>query len=213
MSILNIGLQNCALERTAGSEEEEKLLKSCGSMDDIRKKAIEHPNLEQFWHTSIEQCRSTITQRFSRLCLKSEPIRIFNPVESTEIGSLQRHLHFLFPSLDTERMTKAHTSRCKEYQKYLQDHCRERQYSFQIRKCSDITCCGASRVPREQLHWLPDPVLDTANQGHFRPFQSVFKTETNEQDRPTLSNKKYAAATSVSKRKATTSTVYCRIRY
>ena len=204
MSILNIGLQNCALERTVGSQEDEKLLKSCGCMDDIRKTAVDHPSLKQFWHTSIEQCRRTMTQRFSRLSLKSEPIRIFNPVETTEIDSLQRHLHFLFPSLDTSRMTKAYTSRCKEYQKYLHDHCRERQYSFQIRKCADITCCGASRIPINQLQWLPDPVLDASNPGHFLPFHSVFQTDTTERDRPTLNSKMYSAATSALKRKSTT---------
>jgi hypothetical protein len=100
-------------------------------------------------------------------------------------------------------MTKAFTSRCKEYQKYLHDHCRERQYSFQIKKCGDITCCGASRIPINQLQWLPDPVLDASNPGHFLPFHSIFQTDTTEQDRPTLNSKMYSAATSALKRKST----------
>lgn len=190
MSILNIGLQNCALERTAGCEEDEKLLKPCGGMDDIRKAAQKDPRVKDVWQTSVAQCLSTVANRLSRLSLKSEPVVVVKPTEECEIESLQRHIAFLFPTLDKDKLTKVYTSRNHEYVRFIESHCRERQYSFQIRKCTNVNCCGARQSPEERLHWLPDPMLDPNNGEHFLPFSQVYGTETTERDRPTLNAKK-----------------------
>ena len=58
MAVLNIGLQNCALERVKMSEDIEGLLKRCGSMADIRKAAEKNPGLVQAWSTSIAPVHS-----------------------------------------------------------------------------------------------------------------------------------------------------------
>lgn len=43
MAILNIGLQNCALERDKTAEDMEHLLKRCSSMAEIRKAGEKKP--------------------------------------------------------------------------------------------------------------------------------------------------------------------------
>ena len=52
---------------------------------------------------------------------------------------------------------------------------------LQIRKCNDTSCCLPKQV--ENIHWLPDPVLDDTGD-HYRPFDEVYGTETNDDNRP-----------------------------
>ena len=54
MSVLNLRLQNCALERMAGDEEFEKALKSCSSMEDVRKVAENSDQIKAAWLSSIQ---------------------------------------------------------------------------------------------------------------------------------------------------------------
>ena len=61
--------------------------------------------------------------------------------------------------LNLERLQEVHTSKVETYQKWVQSHCRSRQYTFQIRKCKDENCCLPPRLTEEQMQWLPDPVL------------------------------------------------------
>lgn len=49
MSILNIGLQNCALERSKGDDDTESDIRKCGSMADLRTMAVKKPNLKKKW--------------------------------------------------------------------------------------------------------------------------------------------------------------------
>lgn len=61
MAILNIGLQNCALERNKTAEDMENLLKRCSSMEnllkrcssmaEIRKAGEKNPQLAEAWST------------------------------------------------------------------------------------------------------------------------------------------------------------------
>ena len=56
MSILNLGLQNCSLERESSGDELEKKLRSCSSMQAVRDAAVKQPELKDAWVESIEQC-------------------------------------------------------------------------------------------------------------------------------------------------------------
>ncbi|KAK0155231.1 hypothetical protein N1851_002422 [Merluccius polli] len=53
MATLNIGLQNCALERDKTAEDMEHLLKRCSSMAEIRKAGEKNPQLAEAWSTSV----------------------------------------------------------------------------------------------------------------------------------------------------------------
>ena len=80
MSILNIGLQNCALERAAGDETIEQTIGKCSSMDDIRKLSATTCDLRDAWLASVAPCISAIQGRFTRLSLKDKAIQVCSPV-------------------------------------------------------------------------------------------------------------------------------------
>ena len=182
MSLLNIGLQNCALSRQECAEDIEKLLKNCNSMESIREMTKKHPDVKDHWQTSTESVKQIIENRFRRLSLKDKPVEVLDSLNPAEIDYLTRHLNFLFPELDVTKLVKKHTSKVESYITWVDKHCRQRHYSFQIRKCEDANCCTP---PKKAYQWLPDPVLDD-DQVHYKPFEVVYGTETSEADRPTL---------------------------
>ena len=194
MSILNLGLQNCALERSKSDDDAEVLFKRCGSMADLRAKAVTNTDLKEKWKESLEPVQSCVRNRFLRLKLKDVPFQVMDPVTDGEIDIFQRHLRELFPDLDLSKLQKAHTSKNPQYTEWIEKHCRSRQYSFQIRKCDDPACCLAPFIPRDQLLWLPDPVLQE-NGDHFKAYKEVKGVETTEQDRPSLKKTKPAPVT------------------
>ena len=80
MSLLNVALQNCALQRSASDEETERQLKKCNSMAAIRSLATNKPGLKQKWLESVEPVQSLVRNRFMRLKLKEEPVHAIDPV-------------------------------------------------------------------------------------------------------------------------------------
>ena len=84
MAILNIGLQNCALERAETSVDTEQLLKKCGSMAEIRKSAEHHPELVEAWQSSLKPVQEVISARYQRLKLKGQPFSVSEPVNDAE---------------------------------------------------------------------------------------------------------------------------------
>ena len=138
----------------------------------------------------MRPCIETIEKRFARLSVKEEPIQVAAPTELKQMDELKSHLTKLFPDMDLTKLTKLYTNRSKTYQTWLERHCRQRQYVFQIRKCDDHVCCAPKRCADDTLTWLPDPKLDDTNPGHYLPFEKVYTTETDESDRTTLLTKK-----------------------
>ena len=63
-------------------------------------------------------------------------------------------------------------------------------FSLQMRKCEDTACCSPSSLPRDQLHWLPLPVLDNTGE-HYRPFQECYKSgDPSDGDMPSVLQEK-----------------------
>lgn len=184
MSLLNLGLQNCSLERERLNDDFEHLLKKCGSMADIRAEASKKPELKAAFKESVEPVQSLIRNRFARLKLKEKPVQISDPITDIEIDTLQRHLRELFPELDLTKLVRSHTDKINSYKTWKEAHCRERQYVFQIRKCGNPDCCLPSDLSEENLYWLPDPVL--RDDEHYKTYEEVNGTETSEKDRPTF---------------------------
>ena len=63
MSILNdvnLGRQNCALERQKCDDATESTLKKCGSMKEIRVAASKHPELQHAYTKSMEPVQATV---------------------------------------------------------------------------------------------------------------------------------------------------------
>lgn len=183
MSILNLALQNCSLERCKLDEETEKEFHKCGSMTQLREVAAKKPELRTKWQESIEPVQSTIRNRFLRLKLKDEPFQALDPMKDTDIDVIKRHLRELFPTLDTDKLQKVHTNKIQEYAEWMSRHCRQSHYIFQIKKCQNAECC----IPGESgdIPWLPDPMLDDTGD-HFYQYSVAKTMETTEVDRPSL---------------------------
>ena len=180
MSILSLALQNVALERKESTEEMNKVLKNCNSMAAVRSLAEKTPEVKTAWIESVEQDASLFRNRFLRLKLKYDPVKALDPVSDQE--------RELFPDLNLTKLQKVHTSKVESYQKWIETHCRSRQYTFQIRKCRDVNCCLPPRLTDEKMQWLPDPVLNETKE-HYKSYNEVKGTETNESDRTTLKAK------------------------
>ena len=189
MSILNLGLQNCATERKQLDEETEAEFKKCKSMAKLRSLAAKKPEIKEKWTETVEPVQSLVRNRFLRLSLKGEPVSALDPASDEEIHVLKRHLGELFPQLDTANLRKAHTKKIQVYNEWKKKHCLETMYSFQIRKCADVNCCLPPSLPREKLTWLPDPMLDESGE-HFKSYDVVKNESTSEKDRPSLKLKK-----------------------
>ena len=50
---------------------------------------------------------------------------------------------------------------------------------FQIRKCNEPNCCGP-RLREMEFPFLPDPVLRQDDKEHYKLFNEVLNTETQE---------------------------------
>ena len=136
-----------------------KALKDCGSMSKIRKQAEKTPELKKVWADSVAPLKSIIESCFSHLKLKGQPINVDDPVSEEDINILMRHLLEMFPDLDVTKLQKAHTRKSVSYNMWKEKHCRERKYTFQIRKCNNPDCCSPATLSPEILRWLPDPLL------------------------------------------------------
>lgn len=201
MSVLNLGLQNCSLSRTACDDDIEKIIRKCNGMEDVRKAEIENPGLRDAWSASIQEVQQVIRSRFERLSLKDTRVVTQDPVSDADILSVKVHLEKLFPDLDLNRLQKAVVAKNSIFQNWVERHCRQRMYCFQIRKCTDPACCR--RKPEvQEIKWLPDPVLGV-DKNHYKSFADVYGTETTDCDRPTAVTKSVKVVST--KRTSTTS--------
>ena len=127
-----------------------------------------------------------IEGRFRRLKLKDQQIESTDPASDDDIDLIKRHLRDLFLGLDLTKLLKSTTRKNTPYQDWFKKHCKETQFAFQVRKCGDRLCCLEPRLPAEQLFWLPDPIADENNEGHYKPYSVAKGEETTEADRPSL---------------------------
>ena len=198
MSLLNLGLQNCSLQRSIVPDAEDDI-KKCNSMKELRKKE----GMKEKWEQSINDVKSVIGGRFKRLSLKHRPVELVDPATAQEVDVLQRHLRSDFPLLNLDKLQKVHTNKCASFNKWMKTHSRECLYTTQIMKCEDPECCLPTKLPREMLKWLPTP--ECKDSDHYFSYAEIKGRETTEKDVPSLQNK---AAKKGKKGTATEGTVY-----
>ena len=133
----------------------------------LRTLAESNPDIKTKWNDVVKPVQSLVKDRFLRLSLKDNPFHVEEPVTEECITLPQRH-HELFPGLDVSKLRKDHTKKVEAYQSWLDRHCRQRHYNFQIMQCQDRACCKEP-TPSELLTWLPDPVLQPDGQ-HFKSY-------------------------------------------
>jgi hypothetical protein len=145
MSLLNIALQNCALERPACSDVVEKLIARCNGMQAVREAAASNETMSAEWAASVKTLQDLVASRFQRMSLKEEPIVTMEPVSRANIAEIHQCLTGLFPGIQFDKLSKQYLRCNKEYTDWISRHCRERTYTFQIH--SDVTMHSAA------VHW------------------------------------------------------------
>ena len=137
---------------------------------------------------SCKPCTQLIKYQFSRLQLKGVPFRV--PEEASD-----RDIDELFKSLNLDKSKTPYNCvddlrKRPKLTQYLAHCCRQRTYFFSVKKCGSQNCeiCLPPRSIAqdfERLGHLPDPTPSSDNL-HYKPFQEVFKTETEESAMPSL---------------------------
>ncbi|PKB95198.1 hypothetical protein RhiirA5_475802, partial [Rhizophagus irregularis] len=190
MSILNLGLQGVALKRDQMSPESEVLFDTANTLDDIRTKAQESNKLESELKESIASVQNILNNRTERLSLKEKKFKCNDSANVEAITELFESIHTLDPTLTVDETTQVQIRRHTALIEFIDTHCRIRAYSFQVKKCNNITCsyCKPIRLPPHEfnnLNFLPDPIPSRDNTDHYMPFERVYGTETTEEYRPT----------------------------
>src|ERR1044072_972131 len=106
MSILNLGLQCIGLMRAEMDEEFEEIIKYCNSMEDIRNKAKEEPQLKEQLLNSLYPTIELMENLLKRLELKEESFDTFKAASDEEMTALWNSLLLIDNSLTIEDNSK-----------------------------------------------------------------------------------------------------------
>ena len=191
MSILNIGLNSVGLMRGGADEDVEDLLASRKNMKEIRALGEDKPHVQEAVCERIKPVKELLRNLFQRLTLKEKEFKVFSSCSEEDIVELWEEISKVDDSL-TRTDTSNEKIKDKVFlQNFLANHCVERQYSFQIKKCGNTNCvCGDVRLPPDviaTLSHLPDPVPDGT--GHYKSFNELYGKPTTEEHLPSLIQK------------------------
>lgn len=142
---------------------------------------------------SLQPLKALLESLFLRLKLKQQPFKVFHAASSAEMDSLWSHILNIDGQLSREDTTAKIVPQRPGLKKFLEHCCRERSYSFSIKKCGSTTCSiyAPPRLPAEvfeTLHHLPDPVPDVSGE-HYQEFETLYGTCTTEKYCPSLVEK------------------------
>lgn len=106
MSILNLGLQCIGLMRGKMSEELEKIMKKCNSMEDIRSESNNESQLKEELINSLNPTITLMEEIFERLTLKEQAFQTYKAATDEEIENLWSSLLEVDETLDLDDRTK-----------------------------------------------------------------------------------------------------------
>lgn len=193
-SILNLALQNVALECEEMTPELELKQRRISSLVDARKLATRYPEFKTGLIKSVEPVLKLLESRFAKLKLKEEQFKTNKPASDEDITTFFDMLkNILDNDLDATKLTADVLCKLPKLCEFMDKHCQKRQYSFQIKKCpapvelKDCWYCfhNPSRMPAdEKLYFLPDPTLPSPGSDKYLPFSDVYGKETSDSERP-----------------------------
>ncbi|PKC04797.1 hypothetical protein RhiirA5_421760 [Rhizophagus irregularis] len=194
MSILNLGLQCIGLMRAEMDEEFEEIMKYCNSMDDIRNKAEEEPQLKEQLLNSLQPTLELMENLIKRLELKGEPFGTFKAAFDEEMTTLWNSLLSIDNLLTMEDNSKRSIQNKIKFLEFYNHCCRSRHYFFEIKKCGSLDChiCKPVRCDSEtwlKVHNFPDPIPSLDGK-KYKSFEELYGQETSEEYRPSLKDKK-----------------------
>ncbi|CAC5366714.1 unnamed protein product [Mytilus coruscus] len=189
MSLLNICFQNTALSREESTSDIDQIIKSCNGMSEIRRKSEKVDGLKDKLIESLKPMMTMLENRAKRVQLKGKPFQVFPAADDMDVEQTEARVTLFNPTISVGKYQQTHMTKARGFKEYIEKHCQERHYVFQIRRCSDAECC---LLPSREWQWLPDPILDYTRQ-HYKAFEAVLGTVTTEKDRPSFTNQTIAA--------------------
>lgn len=148
MSLLNLALNGVSLSRVEMSKENEALIKSPSNMKEMRAAAEKNPDVKSVVRDSLQKPVSIINDRFRRLSLKGTQFQILPSVSDEQITGQFRMVHEIDESIKVDETQRANLLKRDKLQTWYKEHCRTRQYSFQVKKC---TAAPPSERHREEI--------------------------------------------------------------
>ena len=196
MACLNLALQNVALEREAIPDETmERRAKSLKSLKQTREASERNSVLKAAITDSVRPVLNLLRERFKRLKYSGNEVLVEDAVPDETIK-------FEFCSLieiledgmvEYKSLESADFEALPGLKRFMEEHCRKRQYTYQIKKCKrdDCTYCTINpvRAPADifnDLHWLPDPQFDNDKS---KLFSEIYGQDTTDANRPSLQQK------------------------
>ena len=191
MSILNLGLNAVGLMRATTDKDVEELLKSRNNLKEIRLLGKDKPFIKEKVKESMQPIKDLLSNVFQRLSLKEKNFKIFHACSEEDMNVLWEEIKKVDSSLEKSDTSKERVQDKVFLQNFLSNHCRVRQYCFQVKKCGNTNCvCGEVRLPSEvfqTLNFLPDPV--PGNDEHYKSFDDLYGKDTTEEYLPSLKEK------------------------
>ncbi|XP_062607328.1 uncharacterized protein LOC134269121 [Saccostrea cucullata] len=192
MSLLNLALQNVSLQRNSMDVNFEYIVKPASSLKKLRDLSERQPNVKTALEESLEPTLSLLKHRFSKLKLHNRNVVVHDAATFEEIKNLSDVLDLFKDTEDSCSVIECNEKNApKKLKDFIDKHCRARQYSFQIKKCTAqcwYCTLNPKRLPGDNpLHWLPDPTKGP--DGTYQSLEDLMDTETTDKDCPGLSLK------------------------
>lgn len=119
MSLLNLAFQNAALSRNECSSDMEQVLRSCGGMADIRKKAETVKDLKTGWIASLQEMITMLEERVKRVELKGKSFSCIPPATDEEVIEFEREVNQIDPIIFMGQYQQQHLKRAERYKQFI----------------------------------------------------------------------------------------------
>ena len=156
------------------------------------------PVVQSAWTNSVLPAKEVVENRFQRLIYSGQQVQVHQSATAQAISQFLQTATRIDSSIDTSNtdLKQKDLINKPQLEKFLETHCKLRQFSFQVKKCGDDICefgvCKPPRLPQEIfncLNWLPDPIHDDDSPGHYKGYHSLKGIETSEDHCPSLQSK------------------------
>ena len=190
MSTLNLALMNIALARKELPQDQERLIHNKKTLTEVREVLVRYPEVNKSLVDSMQQVLCTLSQRFSSMEVKGEPIGITQACSDNDMKQFWEQLFEIQPNLSYENINKKVLSEPVNIhiQQFMASHCSITKYLFQVKKCLSENCLYCTshpvRLPMEhfkQLSFVPLPLLDGEK---YSPFADLYGKDVDESDCP-----------------------------
>ncbi|PFX18443.1 hypothetical protein AWC38_SpisGene17184 [Stylophora pistillata] len=214
MSILNIALCGVSLARDEMDLRNEKLLRRCSNMKEIREKADGDGKLKPAIQSSLKTVTCLFQDRFEKLSLKGQKFKIFEAAsdEGKAVFLSNQEVQKAPPSeVHKEQALEEIQSKAKCLPTHIQQLVNSAIHQVKsvegldmlmqaakggsfgvdvVRAALDLPSCVTCKSPRaslvtfKKMMWLPDPQYKDASKEHYKTFEDLFGKNTSKIDRP-----------------------------